>query len=92
MNAQTQNQKSIANENVKIKSGNAQPEETFAPILVTAPQLSKILQIPEQGIRRLHRMGKIPVIDLGSHLKRYHLPSVLAALQARNVNRRSTTR
>lgn len=48
--------------------------------ILTAEELSPEINIPAPVIRRLHRQGKIPVVDLGRRTKRYILADVMAAL------------
>jgi excisionase family DNA binding protein len=47
---------------------------------LTARQLAAILQVSESTVRRLAQQGRIPSIRLTSHLIRFHLPSVMSAL------------
>jgi excisionase family DNA binding protein len=47
---------------------------------LTARQLAALLQVSESTVRRLAREGRIPVVRLTARLARYHLDSVLRAL------------
>lgn len=47
---------------------------------LTARQLAAFLQVSESTVRRLSREGRIPVVRLTPRLARYHLPTVLRAL------------
>ncbi len=60
---------------------------------LTARQLAAILQVSESTVRRLAREGRIPSIRLTSRLMRFHLPSVLSALDGTtNARTRPNTR
>ncbi|HEY0098670.1 MAG TPA: helix-turn-helix domain-containing protein [Pyrinomonadaceae bacterium] len=59
---------------------------------LTARQLAAILQVSESTVRRLAREGRIPAIRLTSRLLRFHLQSVMSALdgtQAKTRTRRA---
>jgi len=61
---------------------------------LTARQLAAVLQVSETTVRRLAREGRIPVVRLTSRLMRFHLPTVLEALDGRSgkhAKRRTTT-
>jgi excisionase family DNA binding protein len=47
---------------------------------LTARQLAEFLQVSESTVRKLSREGRIPVVRLTPRLARYHLPSVIRAL------------
>lgn len=49
--------------------------------LVTAPKLGEILNMKEDGIWRLARQGKIPVVKIGRSM-RFDVDDVLAALKS----------
>jgi excisionase family DNA binding protein len=51
--------------------------------LVTAPKLGEILDIKEDGIWRLARQGKIPVVKIGRHM-RFDVDDVMAALKGQS--------
>jgi excisionase family DNA binding protein len=51
---------------------------------LTARQLAAVLQVSETTVRRLAREGRIPVVRLTSRLMRFHLPTVLDALDGRS--------
>lgn len=56
---------------------------TVRPEFLTARQLAAVLQVSETTVRRLAREGRIPVVRLTTRLARFHLPSVLEALDGR---------
>ena len=57
---------------------------------LTARQLAAHLQVSETTVHRLAREGRIPAIRLTPRLVRFHLPSVIEALDGRaNKKRRS---
>ena len=61
---------------------------------LTARQLAQVLQVSESTVRRLAREGRIPVVRVTPRLTRYHLDSVLHALdggQQRGGKRRAHT-
>ncbi len=47
---------------------------------LTARQLAALLQVSESTVRRLAREGRIPAVRLTPRLTRFHLSSVLEAL------------
>ena len=47
---------------------------------LTARQLAGLLQVSESTVRRLAREGRIPSIRLTPRLMRFHLSSVMSAL------------
>jgi predicted DNA-binding transcriptional regulator AlpA len=49
---------------------------------VTAKELATKLGIPKAGILRLHRQGKLPSVVLGHKTIRFHIPTVLKAINA----------
>jgi excisionase family DNA binding protein len=60
---------------------------------LTARQLAGLLQVSESTVRRLAREGRIPSIRLTPRLMRFHLSSVLSALdgaQTKTRPRRTT--
>ncbi|HZH90109.1 MAG TPA: helix-turn-helix domain-containing protein [Pyrinomonadaceae bacterium] len=60
---------------------------------LTARQLAVLLQVSESTVRRLAREGRIPSIRLTPRLLRFHLSSVLSALdgaQTKTRTRRAT--
>jgi excisionase family DNA binding protein len=65
---------------------------------LTARQLAALLQVSESTVRRLAREGRIPSIRLTPRLTRFHLASVLHALdgntsaRTRPSTRRTDTR
>ena len=50
---------------------------------LTARQLAAYLQVSETTVHRLAREGRIPAVRLTPRLIRFHLPSVLEALDGR---------
>ena len=50
---------------------------------LTARQLAAHLQVSESTVHRLARQGRIPAVRLTPRLIRFHLPSVLEALDGR---------
>ncbi|HEX8178579.1 MAG TPA: helix-turn-helix domain-containing protein [Pyrinomonadaceae bacterium] len=54
------------------------------PDFLTARQLAAYLQVSESTVHRLAREGRIPAVRLTPRLVRFHLPSVLEALDGRN--------
>jgi excisionase family DNA binding protein len=58
----------------------ASPHTEKREEFLTARQLAKILQVSESTVRRLAREGRIPSIRLSSRLLRFHLQSVMNAL------------
>jgi excisionase family DNA binding protein len=50
---------------------------------LTARQLAAYLQVSETTVHRLAREGRIPAVRLTPRLVRFHLPSVLEALDGR---------
>ncbi len=59
---------------------------------LTARQLAGLLQVSESTVRRLAREGRIPSLRLTSRLLRFHLSSVLAALDGTNSKSRTQRR
>ncbi len=57
-----------------------QTDEGARHEFVTARQLAAFLQVSETTVRRLARAGRIPAVRLTPRLVRFHLPTVLAAL------------
>jgi excisionase family DNA binding protein len=47
---------------------------------LTARQLAELLQVSESTVRRLAREGRIPSVRLSARLLRFHLASVMSAL------------
>jgi excisionase family DNA binding protein len=58
----------------------ASPHTEKREEFLTARQLAAILQVSESTVRRLAREGRIPSIRLTSRLLRFHLQSVMHAL------------
>ena len=72
----------------------ASPTNNKREEFLTARQLAKILQVSESTVRRLAREGRIPSIRLTSRLLRFHLQSVMSALdgtQQKTRTRRATS-
>jgi excisionase family DNA binding protein len=70
----------------------ASPHTEKREEFLTARQLAAILQVSESTVRRLAREGRIPSIRLTSRLLRFHLQSVMNALdgsQSKNRTRRT---
>jgi excisionase family DNA binding protein len=59
---------------------------------LTARQLAARLQVSEATVRRLARAGHIPAVRLTPRLIRFHLPSVLEALDGRADSRHARRR
>jgi excisionase family DNA binding protein len=58
---------------------------------LTARQLAAHLQVSESTVRRLAREGRIPAVRLTPRLIRFHLPSVLEALDGGRHGKRRPT-
>ena len=61
---------------------------------LTARQLAGLLQVSESTVRRLAREGRIPSVRLTPRLMRFHLASVMSALdgtQQKSRPRRQTS-
>lgn len=58
----------------------AQTDGAPRPEFLTARQLAAILQVSDSTVRRLAQQGRIPSVRLTPHLIRFHLPSVMEAL------------
>jgi excisionase family DNA binding protein len=58
----------------------ALPENDKRDEFLTARQLAGLLQVSESTVRRLAREGRIPSVRLTSRLMRFHLASVMSAL------------
>lgn len=58
----------------------ASPHHDKREEFLTARQLAAILQVSESTVRRLAREGRIPSIRLTARLLRFHLQSVMSAL------------
>ena len=54
---------------------------------LTARQLAARLQVSESTVHRLAREGRIPAVRLTPRLVRFHLPSVIEALDGRKHRR-----
>ena len=54
---------------------------------LTARQLAARLQVSESTVHRLAREGRIPAVRLTPRLIRFHLPSVIEALDGRKHKR-----
>jgi excisionase family DNA binding protein len=70
-------------------SPHTDPREEF----LTARQLAGLLQVSESTVRRLAREGRIPSIRLTPRLMRFHLSTVMSALdggQTKTRPRRAT--
>jgi excisionase family DNA binding protein len=68
----------------------ASPHTDKREEFLTARQLAAILQVSESTVRRLAREGRIPSIRLTSRLLRFHLQSVMNALDG--TQQKSRTR
>ena len=55
---------------------------------LTARQLAALLQVSESTVRRLAREGRIPSVRLTSRLMRFHLSSVMSALDGTQTKTR----
>ena len=58
----------------------AAPHQEKREEFLTARQLAAVLQVSESTVRRLAREGRIPSIRLTARLLRFHLQTVLSAL------------
>ena len=67
----------------------ASPQDGKREEFLTARQLAKILQVSESTVRRLAREGRIPSIRLTSRLLRFHLQSVMSALDGTQTKTRT---
>ena len=67
----------------------ASPNNDRREEFLTARQLAKILQVSESTVRRLAREGRIPSIRLTSRLMRFHLQSVMGALDGSQTKSRT---
>ena len=56
---------------------------------LTARQLAALLQVSESTVRRLAREGRIPSVRLTSRLMRFHLSSVISALDGTQTETRT---
>jgi len=56
---------------------------------LTARQLAGLLQVSESTVRRLAREGRIPSIRLTPRLMRFHLSSVMSALDGTQTKTRA---
>lgn len=63
-----------------IVSDEDKAESAARPEFLTARQLAAFLQVSETTVRRLAREGRIPAVRLTPRLVRFHLPTVLEAL------------
>lgn len=70
-------------------------EEAIAPHtdkreeFLTARQLAGLLQVSESTVRRLAREGRIPSVRLTPRLMRFHLSSVMNALDGTQTKTRT---
>lgn len=69
--------------------GKASPHMDKREEFLTARQLAAILQVSESTVRRLAREGRIPSIRLTARLLRFHLQSVMNALDATQQKNRT---
>ena len=60
----------------------APPHNDKREEFLTARQLAGLLQVSESTVRRLAREGRIPSVRLTSRLLRFHLASVMSALDS----------
>ncbi len=70
------------------------PQKDKREEFLTARQLAGLLQVSESTVRRLAREGRIPAVRLTSRLLRFHLASVMSALDGnrqKSQSRRSST-
>lgn len=67
----------------------ASPQDGKREEFLTARQLAKILQVSESTVRRLAREGRIPSIRLTARLLRFHLQSVMSALDGTQTKTRT---
>ncbi|HEX8129490.1 MAG TPA: helix-turn-helix domain-containing protein [Pyrinomonadaceae bacterium] len=56
---------------------------------LTARQLAGLLQVSESTVRRLAREGRIPSVRLTPRLMRFHLSSVMSALDGTQTKTRT---
>jgi excisionase family DNA binding protein len=66
----------------------ASPHHDKREEFLTARQLAAILQVSESTVRRLAREGRIPSIRLTARLLRFHLQSVMGALDGSQTKTR----
>jgi excisionase family DNA binding protein len=55
--------------------------------LLTARQLASVLQVSESTVRRLAQKGRLPAIRITPHIIRFHLPTVMDALDGTHRQR-----
>jgi excisionase family DNA binding protein len=70
----------------------ASPHQDKREEFLTARQLAAILQVSESTVRRLAREGRIPSIRLTARLLRFHLNSVMSALDGTQQTKTRTRR
>ncbi|HEX8632787.1 MAG TPA: helix-turn-helix domain-containing protein [Pyrinomonadaceae bacterium] len=67
----------------------ASPHTDKREEFLTARQLAELLQVSESTVRRLAREGRIPSIRLTARLLRFHLASVMSALDGTQAKTRA---
>ena len=67
----------------------ASPHADKREEFLTARQLAGLLQVSESTVRRLAREGRIPSVRLTPRLMRFHLSSVLSALDGTQTKTRT---
>ncbi|MDQ1558307.1 MAG: Helix-turn-helix domain [Pyrinomonadaceae bacterium] len=67
----------------------ASPHTDKREEFLTARQLAGLLQVSESTVRRLAREGRIPSVRLTSRLMRFHLSSVMSALDGTQTKTRT---
>ncbi|HLL71175.1 MAG TPA: helix-turn-helix domain-containing protein [Pyrinomonadaceae bacterium] len=67
----------------------ASPQDGKREEFLTARQLARILQVSESTVRRLARENRIPSIRLTARLLRFHLQSVMSALDGTQTKTRT---
>jgi len=67
----------------------ASPHTDKREEFLTARQLAGLLQVSESTVRRLAREGRIPSIRLTPRLMRFHLSSVMSALDGTQTKTRT---
>jgi excisionase family DNA binding protein len=66
----------------------APPHTDTREEFLTARQLAALLQVSESTVRRLAREGRIPSIRLTPRLTRFHLSTVMSALDGEQTKTR----
>ena len=67
----------------------ASPHADKREEFLTARQLAGLLQVSESTVRRLAREGRIPSVRLTPRLMRFHLSSVMSALDGTQTKTRT---